>query len=251
MQKRISIITSCALLLLSFVSGAKTFQTISSGNWNDSLSWYANEIPPWMTTDTIIISDSLVFDHHLYLAGHAQLKIENGGGLCGHETITITSGTACFNAGMLELDTLIVDGGYFLNYGAANLLFKNFMHIYNGGSSASIDSSHTCGCYWDECFAAVNHSNDTVISNDQIEFNCLAKIYPSPGDGAMNLEYSLFSTAWFSMYNTAGQLVSKSELPGLAGVQAVHAEALAAGLYIWEVRSGENSCGHGKIVVTK
>jgi hypothetical protein len=241
------------VILLSVYSSvfSKTFQTVANGNWSDSLVWFANEVPPYSTSDSIHIKDSILFDQDIFITGNSLLLVDSGGGLCGHHTINVYTGTSFCNAGIVEVDSLMIYGGYFLNFGFGNLLFKKLMRVTNGGSAAFVDSSHGCGCNWEDCFVEGSNDGETTQPADSVTVReCTARAYPTPGDGTLRLEYNLFNNGWFTLYNTAGQLIDKKELKTLSGTESIHGENFSNGVYLWEVRIGSQVCGRGKIIVT-
>jgi len=253
MQAGIKIKLNCLLfgisLLVYFPVNSKTFQTVANGNWSDTLVWFANDVPPYSTSDTIFIKDSIRFDQDIFISGNSLLLVDSGGGLCGHHTITAYPGTSFCNAGIVEVDSLIIFGGYFLNFGFGNLLF-HFMQITNGGSAAFVDSSYGYGTLWEDCFVAEPHHYAAQPPDSTTVPECMARTYPTPGDGNLKLEYSLYNTGWFTLYNTAGQLIDKRELKQPSGLESIHGERFSNGLYLWEVRIGNQVCGRGKIIVT-
>jgi hypothetical protein len=105
----------CFLFFVSTNAFPATYQKVSNGYWDDSLTWASHTIPPYNTSDTIFIRDSIRFASDIYLQSGALMQIDSGGGLCGHETINIHTGALLSNSGSLEVDRLIVQGGNFEN----------------------------------------------------------------------------------------------------------------------------------------
>jgi len=244
------------LLFVSSSVSSKTFETLASGNWSDSSVWVNSDIPSYTILDTVILKDSIRFDHDISLTDNSMMLIDRGGGLCGHHKISLHNGSSLHNAGILEVDSLIIFEGYFLNFGRGELLWNNIMILTSEeggtGSAYFTDSSHGCGCHWDDCFVAPLHEyegNPVQAHNEPIP-DCHAKAYPSVDEGNLKLEYNLFTSAWFTMYNTTGQLLEERELKNSSGIESIHTETLNNGLYLWIVRIGDHVCGRGKLIVT-
>lgn len=105
-----------AISLMLFVSistsSARVWETSAPGNWDDPEVWLENQTPEEALADTFIINHPLHITQQLLFSAGARIFIEENGGICGHQKLTLETQTKLESYGILELDSLVISGGY-------------------------------------------------------------------------------------------------------------------------------------------
>jgi hypothetical protein len=228
-----------------------TFQTIANGHWNDPLVWSGNIVPPYTSSDSFIINDSIRIDNDLFFTG-AYIQIDSTGGLCGHYEIDLTNGTIWKNYGYFEFDTMNIVSSILYNY--TNGTINYLLGIHLTGSGGNLESTGAInGGYWDTCFGN-NKIVDTVINHynpPPPEIICSATLNPTLSQGNFTLSYIQPVQSTFILFDDIGRKVFESNLTGESSIENFNLNNFANGLYLWEVINENGICNKGKLEIMK
>jgi hypothetical protein len=237
---------NCLLLLFAFITvltaRPTTWTTIHNGNWTIDSIWNTGIAPSYSGSDTIIIKDTVYFDHDVHLYNGGLLQIDsNRGALCGHQLMTIHTGAKLNKYGALDLDTLYLDGGngYFTG---EMLAFRIEM---KNGAYAFFTSFSMLG--WDTCFIPFPYPEPQIDSVINYEY----EIYPNPSDGNFKLEYSQPNQSMFYLFDEIGQIISSSTIAGTSGLKNFMFNNLNCGVYYWKIVSDDITLQTKKIIIVK
>ena len=181
----------CFLLsfILLFVKTSKstTWETISSGFWNNPSIWSTGIAPPLVSADTFNITYHVAIQNNLAFNSGALLNIDSTGGICGHHKMTIYTGAKLMKYGILELDSLHISGGIGNLYSPGQVILTVNGYI-TGGSLSSFGCPFSVGP-WFNC-AQPEYS----FVNGIEEINTLnsIQICPNPTNNYSTISYELF-----------------------------------------------------------
>lgn len=95
-----------------------------------------------------------------------------------------------------------------------------------------------------------SHVTITVKNCDSTAQNIILTIYPNPSQGEFYIEFSNYvpEDAWFTLTNTLGQVLVKSDITREEKKKLVNTGVLAAGVYFVRVYAGESLLKSEKVV---
>lgn len=153
---------------------ATSYTTAVNGHWSNQGCWVNGLIPPFTTSDSIVIKHHIVLPSNLSLLSGASLLIESTGGLCGHFEINIAAGASILKYGILEIDVLNQSGGSVNLLPPGNTIFTQYGFL--SGGSFSNTSNFAVGP-WFECqmpeYQFLNGINDHLNKGS-------INIFPNP-----------------------------------------------------------------------
>jgi len=128
---------------------AARWYTQQAGFWDQNSTWMGGIAPTNFPNDSIFIRHAVAITHNLYLGSNCYFEIEAGGGICGHHSMHVPSGSKLIKYGLLELDTLNIPGGNVMCLPPGNVILTFNGFLSNGGTM-----SITCGFQvgpWFQC----------------------------------------------------------------------------------------------------
>ncbi len=147
-KKKISVFILGMLIFHSAKS--TTWVTVSSGYWNSPSVWSSGVVPPHSSSDTFHIKHPIIITSSLAFNSNALFQIDSFGGICGHYTVTCSTGARIIKFGILELDSLLIPGGMVNCYPPGQVILTWAAIIWNSGALNSYGSSLAVGP-WFNC----------------------------------------------------------------------------------------------------
>jgi hypothetical protein len=233
-------------MMACYTAGATRWQTSSPGYWRQTTTWMGQAVPPYTSGDTFIITYPVIFDQSLVFNAGAYVQIEAGGGLCGHQNVTMHAGSYMLKYGLLELDTMYIPGGHVLCKLPKEVIFSRYGIITNGGS-LTIDSCGLAVGPWFQCKLPEYHFQDaTAVSSEQQKH--LISLFPNPNNGSFILNGELpQGNAILQLTDVAGRCVHVDvSATGAGNGREIHT-SLPAGLYYWRLMKVGECLGEGRV----
>ncbi len=212
------------------------------GFWNSPSIWANAAVPPYNSADTIIIKHPVAFNNNLIFNSGGYLKIDTAGGLCGHNNITLKSGSKFLMRGILEIDSLLIPGGQvsLLSPGAVTLTCYG---ILSNGGSLTITCSLIVGP-WFTCitptfqFAGIEENNK----------NSFIKLFPNPNNGLFVLRIdNEIENGELILINSIGQKIYEQKI--IQGTNDIKTNGLSLGLYNYILLQNNQKIANGKLVI--
>jgi Secretion system C-terminal sorting domain len=214
-MKRI-IAMSIIQVLGSAYAFATTWETISHGYWDSPSVWLTGEVPANISNDTFFIKHPIAISQDLTFEPGAYMLIEDGGGICGHQKMTLLDNTQLTSYGILELDVFQVDGGN-ANFFGGFLTLTTSASV-TGGSMAVVGATGVVG-EWFECqlpFYAflLNEPVHTEETGATTPIN----IYPNPFTDIITIENAIHESfsgdelSEMRIYDISGREIFKTKL---------------------------------------
>lgn len=244
-----------SFLLPGLTARSVTWLTVANGNWNSRTTWSTGVIPPYSSSDTILIRDTVFFQDDIVLNYGALMRIDSAGGaLCGHFNLTVGTDAWLNIYGVIDADTFFETGGH------AECAYGGVFRIYYGlltGGIFEVFSNGSCSVrLWQNCFET--SATDTTTQEEQPPNAAVVdtlsnsfSVFPNPGEGNFSLQYTQVTESTFYFYNAVGQMIFSSPLENLAGQKSFNTENLPRGMYYWKVAAGNKVYGKGKASVMR
>lgn len=220
-----------------------TYHTVSNGYWNDTMVWAGHVIPPYSSSDSFIIDDSIRSEHDLIFDG-AYVQIDSTGGLCGHYLIKLMGGSLLINSGYFEIDSLYQAYADMITKGYGIIRHNKNWLMELGGSNITTEHAFDYGGFWDTCFGPRPPIDS---ANVKYEF----KMWGNLCNGIVNFGYTQPSPSRFLLFDILGQKVFETELTGKWGNRDLYLNHIANGLYFWNAISDNDLVGKGKLVIKR
>ncbi len=165
-----------------FTTSAATWTTINAGFWNSTYVWFGGIVPPYSSSDTFLIQHPVAIDTTITLLSGSVFQIDSTGGICGHETMIMQSNTLLTIYGILELDTLYVDGGDVIadNPGDITLTLSG---IVSNGGTMQISCMMAVGP-WFNCQLP---EYSFLTGNAEIQASSIS-VYPNPASTGISID---------------------------------------------------------------
>jgi hypothetical protein len=238
-------------LLFAKISNATTWQTVSSGFWNNASIWSTSIVPPSTSSDTFNIQYPVAIQNNLTFNSGAMLTIASAGGICGHYKMTLSSGAKLMKYGILELDSLYIPGGIVTCLAPGSVILTMNGILTLGGSLSVSGCSFAVGP-WFNC-----QQPEYSFANGVEEINTLENIsfFPNPFTANATISYELIESSKvditvcdvlgkeISLYNNPNQTSGKHELQINSGNLQ-----LAKGMYFVKMKT-DNSQKIIKVII--
>ncbi|MFH0895075.1 MAG: T9SS type A sorting domain-containing protein [Bacteroidota bacterium] len=228
-MKKIVLFSLLAMMLQSSIALCHTWETITYGYWNHASVWSGGVVPPYNSGDTVILHHRVAIEHDLYFTSGGLLHIDTLGGLCGHQNLVFTSGSELRQHGIMEIDSLFLNGGNAWLCGPDQVILLVSGTISGGGQMQICGASLQVGA-WFDC-----RQPDFFFTQSVDELDAQSKIYlfPNPASSSLNIkiERPLSITTHISIFNSIGAVVLQE--PASKGMQniTINIENLSPGLY--------------------
>ncbi|CAN5553898.1 hypothetical protein BH10BAC1_BH10BAC1_21530 [soil metagenome] len=229
------------ILFLFFVqiSKATTWQTTSSGFWNNSSIWLTGVVPPLFSSDTFNITFPVALQNNLSLNTGGLMTIFSSGGICGHYKMTLSTGSELNKFGILELDSLYVPGGS-ANLQAPGQVILSYNGIITSGGSLSVSGCPFAVGPWFNC-----QQPEYGFANDIDELTKILSIfvYPNPFINSAIISYDLTEnlSIEISLLNVLGKEISLLKSNQTAGKHELAINSsdlgLAKGMYFVKLKT--------------
>ncbi|MEO8151177.1 MAG: T9SS type A sorting domain-containing protein [Bacteroidia bacterium] len=227
---------------------ATVWTTVSTGYWNDPAIWSAGIVPLYSTTDTFDIQHYIVMEDNLSFNTGSQLVIESTGGICGHHNITINANVPVVKYGILEIDTLLVNGGQVNCYAPGRVTLTCAGIVTGAGAYFVVNGCSMFVGPWFDCVQPEYSFTLSAIEeqNENTDFD----LFPNPNDGSFVLSlHQHFSDAHIMLIDLTGRIVLLQAIPGNEGDQAFNAKGISPGLYMLILSEGQKQISTKKIVI--
>jgi Secretion system C-terminal sorting domain len=247
MKKKISGFAILCFLLHVLSASGTTWKTISNGYWSNPSTWLGGVAPPYSCADSIIIEDAILLDADLILELGGYLRVDSiDGGICGHYNMTVTSGAEVWNHGLVELETLSINGGGFYCVGSAHVVITASAAVLEGGYLAVLESSSMAVGPWFDCelplFAFALGVEDGSISTEM-------RLFPNPFSNSTTLQTSRpLSNATLTIYNSLGQIADERKNIFGNSIE-FNRENLSAGFYYMRLSEGHKTYVMEELVI--
>ncbi len=226
------------LLLGTLYTQATTWETVSRGFWQDSSVWVGGIVPDTSSADTFLINHPVVIECGLNLESGAFIKINENGGICGHQIATVLGGAKLDVYGILELDELYVNSGL-VTINKGNVKLTTYAQISGQGARLKVeeDASFIVG-EWFECllpdyaFALIGTSSINKKTIDPA-----ISVYPNPFSRTITLENPFNQSAVVTIFNSVGTEVYTRVLH-IEKAERIDLSQLKSGIY-WLVFMSE------------
>ncbi len=210
--------------LAIFSVKSAVWETVKSGPWNNNSTWLGGVSPSFTNLDTILVKHYLYLGSDVVLNSGAFLKIDSSGGLCGHQTITVSTGARILKYGTLELDTLLVPGGIVNLYVPGDVILTNYGKISKGGSLNS-----NCGLAvgpWFDCRKPFHNAVEDELTIGTIS------LFPNPSTGVFTISGATQQSTFY-LFDVEGKIVFQKLLP--SSTETIDLSKHATGIYFWKI----------------
>jgi hypothetical protein len=227
---------------------SNTWINTSLGYWDNPDIWQGGVVPPYSSSDTIIINHAVAFTQNIVFDNGGYMLIDSAGGLCGHHNMTLKTGAKLLKYGILELDTLAIPGGNASCLGNGEVILTLYGIISNGGSFSVNGPALSVGP-WFECMQPVFAFTLGLEEITKAQF----KIFPNPANNEINIIFinETKSNTQFEIYDIIGNKVFEKKIDSKIKQATISISQLAPGVYWYKVKSGNEIIGVERLVVVR
>ncbi len=249
MKKIVILFAIIFFFLFSQTVKSTTWQTISSGFWNNPSIWSTGVVPPSSSSDTFNIKFPVAFENNLFFNSGALLNIDSTGGLCGHHNITARLGAKITKYGIFELDSLIIPGGEVTCNGPGQVILSYSGIISNGGS-LSVNGCPFAVGPWFNC---IQPAYSFTLGIEETNLTSSFHLFPNPSKGNINMDYTLNTNenGKLKIYNLSGQLLTEYFLIKNTTNFSITDLPLQNGIYFYSIFNNDKVVYSNKLVIIK
>ena len=232
------------LNLLFTTTNAKTWETISHGFYDNPTVWMGDEVPEITTNDTILIKHPLVLTHDLIFDNGTDITIESEGGICGHQKMSMLSDTKLVSYGILELDSLYINGGD-MDFLDGHVILSTWAML-EGPEPSSFTISGAAGAVglWFECLSP--YYDFVTVDTEEVSVPEPIKVYPTQVNEFITIEFhKTIPDTEISLIDFNGRILSRQHFNNQQKLN-VDLRPWPTGWYIVGIRN-ENGIEHHKV----
>lgn len=203
-----------ATLLFPFSIQATTWKTRAFGFWNSPSIWVGFQVPTLQAGDSLLVNHPVVVQSRLEIPANCYVGIFSEGGLCGHQFMSVLSGSKLENHGILNMDTLHILGAQVFNYTGGFVTLTLNAQVSGIGSLWSVQGGMVYVGGWFDCPGPQYLFAATDVAPQQIPEKTL--FYPNPAKTSIAFREEAtgrFSTA--TLFNAMGQWIAGQKLSSL------------------------------------
>ncbi len=198
------------------------------GFWNDSTVWTANQVPQISAGDTVKLMHPVVVQSNLELLSNSHIYISANGGLCGHYSLTMQPNSSMDITGILELDSLFLNGARVNSNPGSLVTLHRSARISGQGAIWSIRGIVRVGP-WFDCKLPEFAFALSIPSKDE-DFSPL-QVFPNPAKDKLFIKTQKPGT--FNLYDKLGRLHLSKNLDQNETV--IQLSTLKSGLFLYTI----------------
>jgi hypothetical protein len=164
-------------------------------------------VPQFQQSDTLVLLHPVVLQQDLDLPTNSHIHISPGGGLCGHQKITMQPHSSMLVEGILELDSIFLFTAQVRTTYSSRVTLYRYAHITGTGALWSNFGVTRVGPWFDcklpEFAFAVN-------TKPVLEQQPVCQVFPNPAYDKLTVETEV--PVLLNLYNLAGRSVLSEDI---------------------------------------